>query len=377
MYRGSQWKHTRDKRGNTLLHIAVQRGYLRIVQLLLLEGCDVNAVNRWMFTPLHEAAAKGDKTVVDLLIQKGAMINEQNNDGDPPLFLAIRQQSTDCVSRIIAVTNFNPMVKNKVGLTARQLVDQQIADLSKNTAIGQDMRNKLSRFSNIVVRSILEKEVAINSRTRELANTIIRNKTSFFFSYCWNREYSTCPMVDDLEAFLKKLGVTTYYRDVREEEGMGMTSGTHIETFMQNAKAADVVVIFLNDAYLRSRNCMYELMQVWDNDNRRFYDKVFVIFHPEFNSIFGGGGGASLPYSAHWEAVFRKVKDDMDDHSTRVLNLKELPFVGCIQANMVHIVNQFTSYMRKDYEQLRLKSFEDLLSFAVPHKQGVELVYCV
>eukprot|EP01099_Mayorella_cantabrigiensis_P008686 TRINITY_DN820_c0_g2_i1.p1 TRINITY_DN820_c0_g2~~TRINITY_DN820_c0_g2_i1.p1 ORF type:complete len:272 (+),score=4.22 TRINITY_DN820_c0_g2_i1:221-1036(+) len=139
-----------------------------------------------------------------------------------------------------------------------------------------------------------------------------------------------------------------------------MTSGTHIETFMQNVKKADTVVIFLNDAYLRSRNCMYEFLRVWDEKNKKLSSKVFVIRHPEFNSIFGGSN-ASIPYANYWDEVFQSLKNTDLPAASMAWNLKEQKFSYKIYINMTSIIEHLNSYIQVDYEQIRSKGFEDIL----------------
>lgn len=49
----------RDSKGYTSLHVAVEMGYERIVDLLLRNQADVNAADDQMVTPLHIAAKRG------------------------------------------------------------------------------------------------------------------------------------------------------------------------------------------------------------------------------------------------------------------------------------------------------------------------------
>jgi len=61
------------------------RGDLEKIKLLILEGADVNMINRAGVTPLHFAADRGHKEVVQLLISKGADVNAVTKYGITPL----------------------------------------------------------------------------------------------------------------------------------------------------------------------------------------------------------------------------------------------------------------------------------------------------
>ena len=79
---------------------AVRYGHKGVVELLIAEGADVNAVGgllRW--TPLHLAAKKGHNEVAELLIAEGADVNAKSESGiskgQTPLDGAIQFKNTE------------------------------------------------------------------------------------------------------------------------------------------------------------------------------------------------------------------------------------------------------------------------------------------
>ena len=72
----------------TPLHAASRRNHLKIVQLLLKNGAEVNAPNRSGWTPLHFASQRGHLEVGRLLFEHGADVNAKKDDLSTPLHLA-------------------------------------------------------------------------------------------------------------------------------------------------------------------------------------------------------------------------------------------------------------------------------------------------
>ena len=62
--------------------------HLDVAQLLINHHSEVNAVDRWRFTPLHEAAQKGRTQLCSLLVMNGADVCMKNQDGHTALDIA-------------------------------------------------------------------------------------------------------------------------------------------------------------------------------------------------------------------------------------------------------------------------------------------------
>jgi ankyrin repeat protein len=67
----------RDAEGRTLLHRAAQRGHLDAVELLIRHDADINAVDASGKTPLQRAEGEGHRDVAALLRQHGALTSPQ------------------------------------------------------------------------------------------------------------------------------------------------------------------------------------------------------------------------------------------------------------------------------------------------------------
>lgn len=85
---------TLNYEGYSALHIAAQNSlesncYIKIMEILVAAGADVDNPGRDGETPLHVACEDGDIEVVAILIQADANVNAQNEAEWPPLWYAI------------------------------------------------------------------------------------------------------------------------------------------------------------------------------------------------------------------------------------------------------------------------------------------------
>ena len=82
----------KKKHARTPLHFAAGEGYKEIAELLIAEGANVDAKDKYGTTPLHIAVFT-DFKVAELLITKNVAINIMNDVGNTALDWAIRDKN--------------------------------------------------------------------------------------------------------------------------------------------------------------------------------------------------------------------------------------------------------------------------------------------
>lgn len=109
-------------RGETPLMLAAIKGDVDLAQTLLFMGADVNVNFGW--TALHYAAVSGQKPMIDLLIKNGAEVNAVTERQVTPLYMAARSVSADAVNALLAA-GADKTICNDQGISPADIARQR------------------------------------------------------------------------------------------------------------------------------------------------------------------------------------------------------------------------------------------------------------
>jgi ankyrin repeat protein len=112
--------NTNDSDGVTALIDASFEGHKQAVELLILEGADLNARDKMGDTALMNAALKGHIEIVNFLISKGADVSLTDNSGNTALIDSAkyaRESSCDIIALLVD-HDADVNAKNNLGLSA-------------------------------------------------------------------------------------------------------------------------------------------------------------------------------------------------------------------------------------------------------------------
>lgn len=119
------------------------------------------------------------------------------------------------------------------------------------------------------------------------------DEPTIFLSYCRNNKEEA----DRLEQELTVLGMLVK-RDIRD-----IGPWKSIRAFMDTIREQDIAVLLVSDAYLKSRNCMYEVLEIMKEIYYR--ERIFpAVLEP---SIYQPAGKAA--YISYWEEEYRKLDE--------------------------------------------------------------------
>lgn len=133
-------------------------------------------------------------------------------------------------------------------------------------------------------------------------------KSNIFLSYCWNDSNEANKIYD----YFKNNQNIELHRDTIDIGKWGS-----IKEYMQSISNMDYTILLISDSYLKSENCMYEVLEVMRD--RYYRDKIFpaVIFSGIYDPII------RIDYVKYWEEEFIKLKEKLAGLS--VQNLGRLP----------------------------------------------------
>ncbi len=121
---------------------------------------------------------------------------------------------------------------------------------------------------------------------------------SIFISYAWGGESEQ--VADKLDEALQRKSVLIV-RDKRDLKFKG-----NIKQFMEEIGKGKCVIAIISDKYLKSENCMFEMLQIAGTGN--FYNRIFPIVLADakiFKPI------ERIKYIQYWEEKIRELDEDM------------------------------------------------------------------
>lgn len=155
------------------------------------------------------------------------------------------------------------------------------------------------------------------------------NDKQVYISYAWGGESER--IVNELDADLQANGITI----VRDKRNLGFKG--MIRDFMQQIGRGYAVILVISDKYLKSPNCMYELVEI--ARNKDVYDRIFPIVLADadiYNPI------NRIKYIKHWEdqlkeldaamklvssANLQGMRDEIDSYDEIRDNISNLTFL--------------------------------------------------
>jgi DNA-binding NtrC family response regulator len=121
---------------------------------------------------------------------------------------------------------------------------------------------------------------------------------SVFISYAWGDEREET--VNQIDESLQKCGL----KIIRDKRDLGYKGS--IREFMERIGKGDCVIVVISDKYLRSPNCMFELVEI--AENKQFHDRVFPIVLSDANIY---DPVKRIEYVKHWEAKRKELAKAM------------------------------------------------------------------
>lgn len=119
-----------------------------------------------------------------------------------------------------------------------------------------------------------------------------------FISYAWGGEREE--IVNQIDQSLQERGINI----TRDKRDLGYKGS--IKEFMERIGQGNCIIVVVSDKYLRSPNCMFELVEI--ADNKQFHDRIFPVVLADADIY---DPVKRLGYVKHWETKRSELADAM------------------------------------------------------------------
>jgi hypothetical protein len=110
--------NSRDAAGTPMLCMAARHNRKELLEWLLAEGADVNAVSKDRgYTAVMDAVWSASTAIVKILVTKNPDLNVISRDGQPALVLAVGTGNEE-ICRLLVENGADPTIKDAMGLSA-------------------------------------------------------------------------------------------------------------------------------------------------------------------------------------------------------------------------------------------------------------------
>ena len=202
--------------------------------------------------------------------------------------------------------------------------------------------NKIADMISAFMRKVIEPfVVALRSyleicliETEDAEQNDTSSQVNIFLSYC-QMDSAFADLIDNAlgELIKSKARITRDIRDVAYHESFGK--------FMRTIQDHDYVILLISDHYLRSRNCMYEMMEAIKDS--RFEKKIlFIILQDEDKRLVESPCGESISadiystygqtqYTLFWREEAKRIESQITAIGNPVLSINQTKELKIIQ----------------------------------------------
>lgn len=182
-------------------------------------------------------------------------------------------------------------------------------------------------------------------------------KSKIFLSYS-HKDKKIADRVDNF--FISKNIQLT--RDVRD-----ISAYSSLTKFMDTIRDHDYVIILISDAYLKSTNCMYEVIQFIQEKN--YSGRTFPIVIDNKATIFNRSEHSK--YIHYWQKEYKKLGEEIKTlQNTGTISLhKELDKIDKIQSNIGDFLNKISDLKCIPLDELERSNYKDIISVITIYKK--------
>ncbi|MDU6483804.1 MAG: toll/interleukin-1 receptor domain-containing protein [Paeniclostridium sordellii] len=146
--------------------------------------------------------------------------------------------------------------------------------------------------------------------------------SNIFISYCWNDNET----VNEIDDYFKSKKII-FQRDKRD-----IGSWESIKDFMNRIRKSSYAILVISDTYLKSLNCMYEVLEVMKDEGYRSRILTVVLDNAKIYDALG-----KAKYISYWNQKYKELSEEIskiDDCESTIILSEELRKINEIKNNV-------------------------------------------
>lgn len=245
---------------------------------------------------------------------------------------------------------------------------------------GNKLQNHMDAFNNEVVKHLIDyireylEDLVIDSDDQSAHNEVQEKR--FIISYSWSNK----DIADLIDEDLQELG----YRLTRDERDIKYKDS--IKEFMQQIGKHDFVIMLISDSYLKSENCMYEVMEVMrdreykkkilmivlQDEDKKFYKNYEKLSVEDlaFKALKVGADiyntAGRIGYTEYWETCDAKMIEQINriqSEINKIQPLKELKRIKNISNNISDFLDELSDWKAVSLQSLKDTNYAEIINF--------------
>lgn len=187
-------------------------------------------------------------------------------------------------------------------------------------------------------------------------NAMENRKLEIFLSYCWQDK----KIASDIYGFLSKIPNVNIHKDT-----IDIKKWDSIKEYMHSVGNMDYTILLISDAYLRSRNCMYEVLELMRD--RMYKDKIFpaVVSKEIYNPVVVAN------YVKYWQDEQQQLEAQLSN--LRIQNLgslnQKLKIIQDIASNTADFLDLIGDMNNPDIDEITIEISKKLEEWGVIHPE--------
>lgn len=167
-----------------------------------------------------------------------------------------------------------------------------------------------------------------------------------FISYCWNDK----DVVDEIDKFFRSIGIKLI-RDVRE-----LHYKSNIKQFMGRVRLCDYVLMPISEKYLKSKNCMYEVMELIKDESYRKRIFPIILGDTDFFSV-----DSILKYKKYWDDEYKRIENTLSQYPAVEVEFTDLKIHNEIKSHVYEFLNSLKELNCFSFDIMKELKYEPIL----------------